>query len=107
MKIAISSTGKTIDSKIDLSFVRCAYFVIFDSETLNVEFIENPSRTLQDIAGLAVVTLVNDFEIKKIISGELSLSIKTAFEDLKIQKIVDNDLNKSIHDILELLKNNK
>lgn len=106
MKIAITSTGNTEDAKIDKYFARCSYFVIFDSETKEYEFIENPSRTLQDNAGLAVVKLINDFGVKRIISGEFGLKVKAALDDMEIQMIVITDHNRSIKDLIELLRSN-
>ena len=41
MKIAISSVGKTLDSQVDQRFGRCPYFLIVDSETLDLEVIPN------------------------------------------------------------------
>ena len=35
MKIAISSTGNTLDSKMDQRFGRCPYFLIVDSKTMS------------------------------------------------------------------------
>ena len=37
MKIAVSSTGKELDSFVDRRFERCPYFIIIDTETMNFE----------------------------------------------------------------------
>jgi predicted Fe-Mo cluster-binding NifX family protein len=44
MKVAITSTGNTTDSKLDQRFGRCSYFVIYDQETKGIEFIPNPGK---------------------------------------------------------------
>ena len=36
MKIAISSTGQTLDSTVDARFGRCPYFLIVDPDTLDL-----------------------------------------------------------------------
>ncbi|NTW26680.1 MAG: diguanylate cyclase, partial [Lentimicrobium sp.] len=41
MKIAITSTGNSMESTIDQRFGRCAYFVIYDSTTRSIDFIPN------------------------------------------------------------------
>ncbi len=41
MKIAISSKGKTLDSKMDLKFGRASFFIVVDSETMEFEALEN------------------------------------------------------------------
>ena len=37
MKIAISSTGKELDSNLDPRFGRAAYFISVDAETMDFE----------------------------------------------------------------------
>ena len=41
MKIAISSTGSSLDDQIDPRFGRCAYFILIDPETMEYEAIPN------------------------------------------------------------------
>jgi len=41
MGIAITSTGKGLESDIDPRFGRAAYFIIFDDETMAFEAVEN------------------------------------------------------------------
>ena len=41
MKIAISSTGQTLDSQVDQRFGRAAYFIIVDTESMEFDVIEN------------------------------------------------------------------
>lgn len=37
MKIAVSSTGKDLNSQIDPRFGRCQYFIFIDPETMEFE----------------------------------------------------------------------
>ena len=41
MKIAISSTGKNLDSQIDPRFGRCQCFIFIDPETMEFEAFDN------------------------------------------------------------------
>lgn len=41
MKIAVTSTGTTLDSEVDPRFGRAPYFVIVDSETYEFEVLDN------------------------------------------------------------------
>ena len=43
MKIAITSTGTTLDAEIDPRFGHCQYFVIVDPETMEIA-VPMPSR---------------------------------------------------------------
>ncbi len=103
MKIAITSTGNSPDSKLDSRFGRCSYFVIFDSETQSIEFIPNPNKENVEGAGPASVQLVASREVKKVVSGEFGAKVKSIFDSLKIQLVVINDPEKKISDIINLL----
>ena len=47
MKIAISSTGKTLESEIDPKFGRCAYFLIIDVDNKKIMLISENNGHLQ------------------------------------------------------------
>lgn len=104
MKVAITSTGNNLESKIDPRFGRCAYFVIYDTETKKSEFVENPNRNASNGAGPASVQLVADNGAKKIVSGEFGMKIKSILDSLSIQMIVMKDHNKTVQDIIDMLK---
>ena len=52
MKIAISSSGKDLDSQIDPRFGRCQYFIFIDSETMKFEVSENEGLMASGGAGV-------------------------------------------------------
>lgn len=103
MKIAITSTGNSPDSKMDERFGRCSYFVIYDTETKATEFIPNPNKEAENGAGPASVQLVAQKGAEKIVSGEFGMKIKSLIDSLKIQMIVMEDRDKTISQIIELL----
>lgn len=51
MKVAITCTGNNLESKLDLRFGRCGFFVIYDTETRGMEFIPNPDKDATEGAG--------------------------------------------------------
>jgi predicted Fe-Mo cluster-binding NifX family protein len=104
MKVAITSTGNSVESKIDPRFGRCAYFVIYDTDTNEVEFISNPNKNASNGAGPASVQLVADKGAKKIVSGEFGMKIKSILDSLSIQMIVMKDHQKSVQNIIDILK---
>ncbi|MGC8823145.1 MAG: NifB/NifX family molybdenum-iron cluster-binding protein [Bacteroidales bacterium] len=53
MKIAITSTGNSPESKLDSRFGRCSYFVVYDTENHATEFIPNPNKENVEGAGPA------------------------------------------------------
>lgn len=103
MKTAIASNGNTLESNLDSTFGRCAYFIIYDSDTKAMEFIPNPNKNLEENAGPASVKLVASRSIKKIVSFEFGLKIKPLLDSLEIQMIVLKDQGKQIREIIEML----
>ncbi|MCK9320832.1 MAG: NifB/NifX family molybdenum-iron cluster-binding protein [Bacteroidales bacterium] len=106
MKVAITSTGDNLESKIDPRFGRCAFFVIYDTETKSTEFLLNPNKNASNGAGPASVQMVADKGAKKIVSGEFGMKIKSMLDGLEIQMIVIKDHQKSIQSIIDMLNNN-
>lgn len=103
MKIAITSTGNSLDSAIDERFGRCAYFVVYDTESKSTEFIPNPNKDAEEGAGPASVQIVTSRNVSKIVSGEFGMKIKSLVDSLKIQMIVIKDNQKKIREIIEML----
>lgn len=103
MKVAITSTGNSLKSKIDKRFGLCSFFVIYDTETKSVEFIPNPNKDAEDGAGPASVQLVATRKADKIVSGEFGLKIKPLLDSLKIQMIVLKEPERTISDIIDYL----
>jgi predicted Fe-Mo cluster-binding NifX family protein len=103
MKIAITSTGNNLESKMDQRFGRCGFFIIYDTETHGIEFLPNPNKDAQEGAGPASVQLVASRNVKKLISGEFGIKIKSLLDSLKIQMIVLKEPEKTIGDIINML----
>ena len=103
MKIVITSSGNSTDSKIDPRFSRCAYFAVYDTSNNVCEFIPNPNKDADDSAGPATVQLVSTFRASKIVSGEFGQKIKSLIDDLKIQMIVLKGPERKISDIIDML----
>ena len=104
MKIAITSTGDTVDSTIDSRFGRCTFFAIHNTDTKSTEFFLNPSKEAQEGAGPAAVQFVAAHKVNKIVSGEFGMKIKSLLESLNIEMITNKDSATKIVDIIELYK---
>jgi predicted Fe-Mo cluster-binding NifX family protein len=103
MKVAITSTGNTLESKLDERFGRCAYFVIYDTESKATEFIPNPHKDVESGAGPAAVQLVASRGVSKIVAGEFGMKIKSLLDSLKIQMIVFKKPEHKIQEIINML----
>ena len=106
MKIAITSKGKLINSKIDQHFARCAYFFIIDTDTNEIEIIKNISRSMENDVGLTVVQFLYELNVERIISGGFGIKSKSELDKLGIQLVVVQNMNSSIEEILNKLKTN-
>jgi predicted Fe-Mo cluster-binding NifX family protein len=71
MKIAVSSTGNTVDSTVDPRFGRCGTFMIVDTETMEAESIMNDSLSAAHGAGIGAAQKVASLGVKAVITGHV------------------------------------
>jgi predicted Fe-Mo cluster-binding NifX family protein len=69
MKIAISSTGNSIDSPVDPRFGRCMMFLIIDTKTMNAMPVTNSSINAAHGAGIGAAQKVASLGVNAVISG--------------------------------------
>ncbi|KAF5070448.1 Dinitrogenase iron-molybdenum cofactor [anaerobic digester metagenome] len=107
MKVAITSTGNSLESLLDQRFGRCACFVVYDTESGSTEFIPNPHKNAEDSAGPASVQLITSRKVDKVISGEFGAKIKGTLDSMKIQLIVLRKQGVTIGHIIKMLNHTK
>jgi predicted Fe-Mo cluster-binding NifX family protein len=103
MKVAITSSGNSLNETIDSRFGRCNYFFVYDTETKIMEFIPNSNKDKQEGSGPAAVELLAAKKVEKIISGDFGIKVKPLLDRLKIQMIVLKDSEKTLQDIVSML----
>jgi len=101
MKIAITSNGNTLESKLDSRFGRCSFFALHDTETKETHFYPNPNKESQEGAGPASAQFVASKGVKKIISGEFGNKVKSVLESLQIELVALNDSKLTIAEIIQ------
>lgn len=70
MRLAISSTGKDLDSNLDPRFGRAAYYIIVDAETMDFETVENAQNlNLPQGAGIQAGKTIADHHADTLITG--------------------------------------
>jgi predicted Fe-Mo cluster-binding NifX family protein len=78
MKIAVSSTGKDLDSQIDPRFGRCQYFIFINPETMEFEVFGNEGLMASGGAGVQAAQFVAKRGIKGLITGNLGPNAASA-----------------------------
>ena len=69
MKIAVTSTGPTLDDSVEARFGRCAYFLVVDTDTMQCEPIENPNIALGGGAGIQSAQLMSEKGVTTVLTG--------------------------------------
>ncbi|MDO9085140.1 MAG: NifB/NifX family molybdenum-iron cluster-binding protein [Anaerolineaceae bacterium] len=80
MKILISSQGQNSDGPIDDRFGRCPWLIKYDTETNQIEALENPGFRQSGGAGIAAAQFVIDQAADVVISGDFGPHAARAFE---------------------------
>ncbi|MBK5100860.1 MAG: NifB/NifX family molybdenum-iron cluster-binding protein [Desulfobacteraceae bacterium] len=69
MKVAVSSSGKDLDSQIDPRFGRCAYFLIVDTQDMNLTVFENENMALGGGAGISSGQFLVSKGVRAVLTG--------------------------------------
>ena len=85
MKIVISATGKNIESKIDVTFGRCSFFLILDTKTNDVKALMNTTKDRPDKLGATAGQIVADQGIDAVITAEIGPLAFEVFEKYGIK----------------------
>ena len=80
MKIAISSTGPSLNDQVDARFGRCDYFIIIDSETMAHEAIPNENVSATRGAGISAAQLLVNQRVDVVLTGNLGPKAAKVFD---------------------------
>jgi Uncharacterized conserved protein len=105
MKIAISATGKDIDSLLDMRFGRCDFFQIHDSESEEFKVVENKGQSSGGGSGIAASQQLIDENVNVIITGNLGPNAFKIIEKADIKSYKCGNI--SIKNALEKFKNDE
>ncbi len=103
MKVAICSQGSTLDSPIDSRFARAPYFFIYDTESGDSEFMENPNLGTAHGAGIQAAQLLSSEGIDAVCARRVGLNAFTALGACGL-KIYSIDEESTVEKVVELLK---
>lgn len=97
---AITSSGKTEKSMLDLRFGKCENVVIFDVEKNQFSILENPFKD-SDNSGLKLVAMLKEHGVNSIITGEVGPKVSTLLEKEKFQLVLLNEEKIKIEEIMD------
>ena len=100
MKIAITSEGNTLDSKVDLRFGRASSFCFFNQETGETSFIENENLNLNSGVGIKTAEKMIELGVKKVISGHFGPKAKDLLDKFEIQMEEFQKTDLTINEVL-------
>ncbi len=102
MKIAVSSTGKNIDSDIDPRFGRCAYFLIVDPQDMSFEAVENESMSQGGGAGIKSGQFIASKGVDVLITGNVGPNASRTLNAAGVEVVVG--VSGSIRDVVNRYK---
>ncbi|NOQ37996.1 hypothetical protein GQ472_03830 [archaeon] len=88
MKIAVSSTGKDLDSDVSSVFGRCPYFIIAEIEDEKIkafEAVENTSADQTGGAGISAAKIVAEKDVNALISENVGPRALDVFRQFNIE----------------------
>jgi len=88
MKIAVTSTGPSLDDNVEARFGRCPYFLIIDTDTMRYEAIENPNIALGGGAGIQSAQLMSEKGVTVVLTGNCGPNAFNVFGQAGVQVIV-------------------
>ncbi len=107
MKIALSAEGNHLNAAVDHRFGRCAYFIIYDSETGEYEAVENPAAQARGGAGTQSAQLMAEKEVEVLLTGAVGPNAERGLSALGV-RVVTNVEGNSVRDAIEnFLKANR
>ena len=105
MKIIVSAEGPSIDAQVSLRFGRAPYFILIDTETMNVEILENPFVNQMSGVGIQVAQLVAEKGVEVIITGHVGPKAFEALRQAGIQIVSVN--GGSVREAIDAFKEGK
>lgn len=97
---AITSTGRTEKSLLDLRFGKCESIVIFNATKNQFSIVENPYKD-QEHSGTKLVKFLKEYNVNAIITGEVGPNVSTMLEKEKFRLILLNEERIKIDDVMD------
>jgi predicted Fe-Mo cluster-binding NifX family protein len=102
MRVAVTSTGTTLDSPVDPRFGRCAYFMVLEMEDLSFEVVQNSNAAVGGGAGIQSAQLIADKNVQVVLTGNCGPNAHRTLEAAGVEVFVG--ILGTVREALEQLK---
>ena len=88
MKVAVTSTGSTLEDHVEARFGRSPYFLIVDTETMDCQAMGNPNAALGGGAGIQSARMMADKGVGHVLTGHCGPNAFRVFGQVGVSVIV-------------------
>lgn len=85
MRIAIASTGNTLESDVDRRFGRAAWFIIFDMETMAFSAFKNDCASVEEEAGISAARAVIGAGVQSVLTDNCGAKAAQILSDARVR----------------------
>lgn len=100
---AITSTGKTEKSFMDLRFGKCENVVIFNVSVNQYSVLDNPFKEGEN-SGIQLIGYLKELNVTSIITGEVGPKVSAMLENEKLQLILLPEERIKVEEIMDRIK---
>jgi predicted Fe-Mo cluster-binding NifX family protein len=105
MKIAITATGKTLNSQVDQRFGRAAYFIVLDPDTMDFSILDNEDVASAGGAGISSAKTIIDTGAQAVLTGNCGPNAERTLNAAGVK--LYTSVNGTVSEAVELFKAGK
>ncbi|NCD33436.1 MAG: hypothetical protein EOL87_08485 [Spartobacteria bacterium] len=102
MKIAVTAKGDSLDDQMSFRLGRCSYYLIIDTESDEVEAIENPDLSGDEEVSDSCASLISQRKVRAVVTGHCGPEAHRIFGSIGIK--VFPGMTGMVSDVLEKVK---
>jgi len=99
LKICLTAITNNLDSQLDPTFGRCAYFIIIDSQAMKFKALKNKAAHVSEGAGVLAAQIMVGKEVKHVITGNIGPRAMQALKTAGIEVNIERDI--TVKDAIE------
>lgn len=93
MKIILTTQSADLDSNIDPRFGRCAYFIVYDTDTTEWQAHPNPAMRASGGAGIHATQFISDQGASAVVSGKFGPNAVYALNNAGVKMYTYGQIN--------------